>query len=566
MSRTLAAQFTPARSSRPRPARLFAVLLCALTGLPGIAGAADEEPEFAPHRCDALADVEIAEDAIIGEILIDNRNIFDLRDPRENSGFYRLANRLHVPTRPSVILAQLLFESGDVYSKRLLMESERILRANGYIYDARICPVRYEGSVVDIAVVTRDVWTLTPDIGFTREGGENESRIGFEEANVLGTGISIGAVRNVEVDRSSTSFLYSDPHVAGSWVQLGFIITESSDGEALGLDVERPFYAMDARNSGGFSWLDENRIDPLYDRGDVVEEFRHELELTRVFFGLSEGLKDGWVHRWTFGMGREIDEFSFAPSDTPATVLPEDRKLIYPFIGFQVLEDKFEETMNLDQIGRTEDFFLGTGFSMELGFAGEAFGSDRNAMLFNTSAQYGFEPSLDRLWLLDGTLSGRYEDGSVADALFSGRVRHYRRQDEHNVTFYTLQADVAEDLDRETQLLLGGDSGLRGYPLRYQSGNRRMLATVEQRLFTDYYPWRLFRLGFAAFVDVGRTWGENAVGTDNLGVLKDVGIGMRLGSTRSGSGNVIHVDLAFPLDGEDDISNVQLLFQTKATF
>ncbi|MBA3565034.1 MAG: hypothetical protein H0W33_13715 [Gammaproteobacteria bacterium] len=148
----------------------------------------------------------------------------------------------------------------------------------------------------------------------------------------------------------------------------------------------------------------------------------------------------------------------------------------------------------------------------------------------------------------------------------SGSARHYHRQSERSVSFFSLQADLTKDLDREHQLLIGGDNGLRGYPLRYQSGERRMLATVEQRFFTDYYPLRLFRLGFAAFVDVGRTWGENVVGAENLGLLKDVGFGMRLGSTRSGSGNVIHVDLAFPLDGEDDISNVQLLFQTKASF
>ena len=36
-----------------------------------------------------------AEGAIIGEIRIDNRNIFDLEDPRENNALYRLTNKLH---------------------------------------------------------------------------------------------------------------------------------------------------------------------------------------------------------------------------------------------------------------------------------------------------------------------------------------------------------------------------------------------------------------------------------------------------------------------------------------
>ena len=113
---------------------------------------------------------------------------------------------------------------------------------------------------------------------------------------------------------------------------------------------------------------------------------------------------------------------------------------------------------------------------------------------------------------------------------------------------------------------LGGDSGLRGYPLRYQGGEARALLTLEQRYFTDWYPFRLFRVGAAAFIDTGRTWGETPLSTPSLGLLKDIGIGLRLGSSRSGLGNIIHIDLAFPLDGDPSISKVQLLVETKQRF
>ena len=49
-------------------------------------------------------------------------------------------------------------------------------------------------------------------------------------------------------------------------------------------------------------------------------------------------------------------------------------------------------------------------------------------------------------------------------------------------------------------------------------------------------------------------------------MLKDVGLGLRLGSSRSAFGNVIHVDLAFPLDGGSDIDSVQFVVETKAHF
>ena len=115
-------------------------------------------------------------------------------------------------------------------------------------------------------------------------------------------------------------------------------------------------------------------------------------------------------------------------------------------------------------------------------------------------------------------------------------------------------------------LELGGDSGLRGYPLRYQTGESRMLISIEERFFTDWYPFRLVRVGFAVFADAGRTWGENPAGGTPIGWLKDVGFGLRLAPTRSGSNKVFHVDLAFPLDGDSSIDSVQFLLTSSRSF
>ena len=67
-------------------------------------------------------------------------------------------------------------------------------------------------------------------------------------------------------------------------------------------------------------------------------------------------------------------------------------------------------------------------------------------------------------------------------------------------------------------------------------------------------------------MDVGRTWGTVPLAQPSLGILRDVGFGLRLGNSRSGLGNIIHVDLAFPLNGDPSIHRVQFLVQTKATF
>ena len=96
--------------------------------------------------------------------------------------------------------------------------------------------------------------------------------------------------------------------------------------------------------------------------------------------------------------------------------------------------------------------------------------------------------------------------------------------------------------------------------------HRKAVFTIEQRFFTDWYPFRLARVGMAVFADAGRVWGENPLGGEPLGWLTDVGFGFRLAPTRSSARKMIHIDIAFPLDGDDTIDNVQILVQSKRSF
>ena len=164
------------------------------------------------------------------------------------------------------------------------------------------------------------------------------------------------------------------------------------------------------------------------------------------------------------------------------------------------------------------------------------------------------------------TVGGRHESGETANATTNLKLRYYWRQSENRLFFALLDATAGHNLDLDNPVRLGGDSGLRGYPLRYQSGDGRLLISVEQRYFTDWYPFHLFRVGGAIFFDAGRTYGDNPVAGPNLGWLRDVGIGLRFAPTRLGANRVFHLDLAFPLDGDPTIDSVQILLESKRSF
>lgn len=513
------------------------------------------------------SDVELeARGAWIGGITIKVDEIFDERDPVEGRAPYRLANDLHLMTRDSVVASQLLFHTGDPYSPRRLAETERILRGQRYLHDATVKPVRYnEDNSVDVEVEVRDVWTLNPGIAFGRKGGANHYGFEIEDENFLGLGKSVSLGHSSNVDRSSWLMSYEDPNLLGTWWRLGLDYANSSDGTLRGLSLEQPFYSLDTRWSAGLALLANERVDSRYDLGQVIDEYRTRQSGFDVYGGLSQGLHEGWTHRWLAGFRYDRQRFD-APASEETLLLPEDRTLAWPWVGVEIVEDGYAETRNQDQIGRTEDVFLGRSLTLKAGIADSVFGADRSAFMFSSVSRYGHEFDERHSLFADAGLDGRLESGALAGTVFSAGTRYYWRTGEHHLLHAAFSGALGVNLDDDQQILLGGDSGLRGYPLRYQAGTARALVTVEERYFTDWQPLHLFAVGGALFFDAGRTWGRDPLGGESLGLLKDVGVGLRLGSLRSGLGNVLHIDLAFPLDASADVDQVQLLIETKRSF
>jgi hypothetical protein len=298
----------------------------------------------------------------------------------------------------------------------------------------------------------------------------------------------------------------------------------------------------------------------------VVYEFEQTFQQNDIFKGWSAGLHNRWTRRYIAGFVYDEHEFAETPETIDPTFVPDDRKYVYPYFGFETVQDHFEEAENFDQIGRVEDRFLGTRLAFRLGYAPTALGSADNAWQYRGNFANAIITSKKTSLTVAAWIDGRYENGDASNLLASLETRFHRRLTEYQLFYASLSGSVGRNLDLDNQLMIGGDSGLRGYPLRYQGGGSKALITLEQRFFTDWYPWHLFNVGAAIFFDAGRTWGENPVGGPNLGLLRDVGFGLRLGNNRIGDGGVVHIDFAFPLDGEDDLDSFQILIDLRSGF
>jgi hemolysin activation/secretion protein len=315
------------------------------------------------------------------------------------------------------------------------------------------------------------------------------------------------------------------------------------------------------------SILDMDRLEPVYVDGEQASEFGLMNRGLELSLGRSKGLEDGWARRVTYGLAFDERVYS-ATENTDPSLVPEfdSHSFVYPFIGIDFVEDDFAKSSNFDQINRVEDLFLGTRVTARVGVAGRAFGSDRDALLFDARAQKGFGDTAKNSLMLTTSLAGRVERDGPHNLQFGVNVKFYGRQSERRLLYMELAGTYGHNLDLDQYQPLGGDSGMRGYPIRFQNGDKHAVFTVEQRLFTNWYPFRLFYVGGAAFFDIGRTWGEGPLTDANDRLLKDVGVGLRLGGTRSGLGRMIHIDVAFPLDAPEGIDNVQFLVSTRKSF
>lgn len=532
--------------------------LVLLAGVPALAQPSQSAPP-------GFAELESA-GARIGAIRVVPGPIFDTSDPKEDNALFRAANRLHIPTRSGVIERALLFKSGDPVSVRVIDETERVLRGNRYLYDVQIRPVDYRDGVVDIEVMTRDTWSLDPGLSAGRSGGATTGGFTLRDYNVFGTGTAIALGRSKGVDRTSTEFQFANSRAFGTRTSVSYDHASSSDGTRDAVSIVRPFYALDARWTAGVTSSDDDRIDSVYNAGNVISQYRRLERRADVFGGWSPGLRDGWVQRYSAGLSLRENRYAPEPGLAAPASLPHDEKLVMPFVRFDLIEDRFERSLNRNLIGRPEFFALGVAASVQISRASARLGSTRSPWRYAASVGRGFELVDDQLLIAAAQLSGEVDDGRVQRQRLGVQSQYYRRQGSHWLFYASAAGDMLTRPDLPDALLLGGDNGLRGYPLRYQSGTRRALFTVEERFYTDLYVWQLFRVGGAAFIDVGRAWGGDNLNTINPGWLRNAGAGLRIVSSRAAFSNVLHIDLAFPIDATADIKKVQFLVKTRTSF
>jgi hemolysin activation/secretion protein len=248
---------------------------------------------------------------------------------------------------------------------------------------------------------------------------------------------------------------------------------------------------------------------------------------------------------WFYSKSR----FNSESATVPGT-LPVDRTMSGPTLGYSWILPHYVKETYIDRMERVEDYDLGNELSFLGGYTDTRFDSDQDRWIFNATDQQGLSLGGEgRFALAQIGAAGRVAGGNWQNALFFTNLDLFWKSEQpyRNTWVAHLEGSTVRGMDLENQVILGGNTGLRGYEDYAFTGAKAVLANVENRFFFPGEYFHLVRWGGAAFFDSG------AVAPAGSGLAfthfnSDVGIGLRAASTRSSSGGVMRVDLAYALD------------------
>src|SRR5690606_35786943 len=124
-------------------------------------------------------------------------------------------------------------------------------RALPFVRDARITPLRPNGSSVWARVDVTDAWSLRGSLNLRREGGRAAWSASLDEANLFGHGKRLRVARASDRERQSTAASFTDPQLFGTRAVLSVSLADYTDGFARAASLERPFYSIDTRYAAG---------------------------------------------------------------------------------------------------------------------------------------------------------------------------------------------------------------------------------------------------------------------------------------------------------------------------
>lgn len=499
------------------------------------------------------------------------KTIFD--ESEEGITFlHRWANALHIDTKVITLENDAtFFMEKCVKTQADLEELERHLRSRKYLRDAKVTS---EKELEHVTVTTWDNWSLMPTISFGRKGGVNTYSVGIKERNLLGLGINteISAYQNTQ--RSGYKLIADIPLFQKQNTSVNLRFADNDDGEQHHIFYKKVFAGFHTKTAYDIGFNEESRNDTIFQNGQNQSIFAHEISYKRASYAWLDFNNYNRLLRYRVGFTQDDHLFSSLANDINdesdnsvlTSALPENRELLYPWLGIEYIEKDFKKLSNIHLISQIEDFNHGWQISSQFGIGN---GKHQNTpwSVWNMRVQKGFNLHDKALLLLDLSLAN--DNYQHRDSRLLIKVSgEYFYQLTPRWGFYLSNVNVSSQnqyLDKP--VTIGGNTGLRGFPLQYQHGENSIKFTSELRYYPSINLFKIFDVAGVAFIDAARAFGETTVENIEKNWLGSMGLGLRVYSPHSaGSNSVIHIDFALPQSNNPEIDSFEIRVQAKKAF
>lgn len=492
--------------------------------------------------------------SIIDSIEIDNRNIYDLENKRYQGFLFRAANRLHIVTRQRIVRQEMLFHVGDKFDPELVAETARNLRTRFPFNDAWIETKETGPGRVLVRVVTIDQWSLIGGLrSLDREGQETDLRIGFDERNLLGRAQFFSFdiyLREKHPDYVQTVF--NEPRLLGKRWAIGLTYRSDPHNTLKQFQLSRPYYSL-AQRLDLFLHVQNaivlNRF--VGNDGGVLAEWMSHGDQVEMHAGLRYGpprRKMAIFGDYKYVSLRIRDTVSYLAGFADHA-FPGDSTYHFFSLGSSYQRLNFIVERRLRGFGYVEDVTLGATFGLAYG----------RAFLPDFRRHYYDLLRVESGW--SGKLGSNLLNVGYSRFYWYKQSREFRRQSildilwyNNRLSFLTLVMKTHYESDRGglfQRLVLGGKSGLRGYPTEFSSGDRVHVINFEGRFFTGIELLSV-KIGAALLGDVGRAWKLSEPLTIR-GYHWSLGAGLRFSLENLLRGEIIRADFVRTEDGFWDI-------------
>lgn len=531
----------------------------------------------------AVAKGQACPGGTVSAIEIHNRSVFEAGDVPARSPLgwaYRLADALHVRTRADFLQKELLFRVGDCWNPSLFEESERLLRAYGFIAGAEVKGWPEAGGDRSVVVTTRDEWSTKVDVGVRVEGGLRLEGISLSEENLAGRGILVRLFLRQRREAREVGLELHSPRLVDSRWDGRLSAGVTRNGHFFEEALVYPFVGEVGRWGGGQTFVRREDLfayslpeESLYTHLTIpLHEERLEI------FG---GVRLGPPGRLTaLGGGLVVEELRF-PGLPRAASLVKDGEFsqkapagedFLSGISHQLRERRgarleiylgqrnlrFLPRQGLDALRGTQDVPTGFEVSLALGWGLGGFRRDGvpptpNHLYLRGSLLHGWA-SHRLTWNARHFVQARlrrsvppFHQGSE-DVLAETDAFLYWQPDPAGPQTSVFRVSTAGGWEMRTpfQLTLGGPTAVRGFREDRFPGGRRVVLTAEQRIGLGWPAPDFMDFGISAFLDVGRIWAGGAPFGLDSGWRASLGAGIRFGLP-PGTSNMVRADMAFPL-------------------